>query len=76
VEKDRFWGPSFLENRAAIYARFNEPDPVIDLLDELLATPYDFPITVPLLRLEPRWNQLRDHPRFQALLEKYETEAN
>jgi len=24
------------------------------------------------LRLNPHWDPLRDHPRFQALLEKYE----
>jgi len=31
-------------------------------------------LSVPLLKLEPRWDPLRDHPRFQALLEKYDTE--
>jgi tetratricopeptide (TPR) repeat protein len=76
VEKDRFWAPSFLEGRAAIYAMLDEPDSAIDLLDELLAMPYDYPITVPLLRLEPRWSPLHDHPRFQALLDKYETEID
>lgn len=75
VEEDRFWSPSFLEDRAAIYTIFDEPDPAIELLDELLAMPYDYSITVPLLRLEPRWQPLQDHPRFQALLEKYETDS-
>ena len=73
VAKDRFWAPPFLEARAEIYTRFNNLDQAIDLLDELLAMPYDYPIPVPLLRLEPRWQPLRDHPRFEALLEKYET---
>ncbi len=27
---------------------------------------------VPMLRIDPVWNPLRDHPRFQALLAKYE----
>ncbi len=27
------------------------------------------------LRLDPTWDSLRDHPRFQALLEKYEKAA-
>jgi len=27
---------------------------------------------VPLLRIDPLYDRLRDHPRFQPLLEKYE----
>jgi len=76
VEKDRFWAPRFLEDRAAIYAMFDQSDQAIDLLDELLAMPYDYSITVPLLRLEPKWKPLRDNPRFEALLETYEPEDN
>ena len=30
--------------------------------------------SVGLLRLDPVWDPLRYHPRFQALLEKYHTE--
>jgi TolB-like protein/Tfp pilus assembly protein PilF len=74
VEKDHFWSPSFLEDRARIYTRFDEADAALDLLEELLATPYDYSVTVALLRLEPVWIPLHDHPRFQALLEKHETD--
>ena len=41
----------------------------LDQLDWLLETPSS--MNVGLLRADPRWDALRDHPRFQALLEKY-----
>ena len=40
--------------------------------DELLSIPCD--LSVGLLRLDPVWDPLRNNPRFQALLEKYEVE--
>jgi hypothetical protein len=46
-----------------------EYDAAIDQLEILLAVPS--PTSVPMLRIEPTWKPLRDHPRFQALLEKY-----
>ena len=76
VEQDRFWSPAFLEDRARIHTRFDELDSAVDLLDELLATPYDYSITVALLRLESDWRPLQDHPRFQALLDRYESDGD
>ena len=57
---------------AKIYTRVGETDKALDLIDELLSIPCD--LSVGLLRLDPVWDPLRDHPRFQALLEKYEVE--
>jgi hypothetical protein len=48
----------------------DEYDAAIDLLDYLLSIPSW--VSVPQLRLHPMWDPLRDHPRFQALLERYE----
>jgi len=41
----------------------------IELLDSLLGRPS--PVTVPLLKLSPAWDPLRNDPRFQALIDKY-----
>ena len=41
----------------------------VDQLEVLLSRPSA--LSVPWLRLDPTWDPLRDHPRFQALLEKY-----
>ena len=46
-------------------------DEAVDALRSLLTIPADM-VTVPLLRLDPRWDALRDHPGFQALLEEQE----
>jgi hypothetical protein len=43
-------------------------------LDTLLSIPN--PVSVPLLRIDPAWDPLRDDPRFQALLDKYSLSPN
>jgi hypothetical protein len=43
----------------------------LDLIEILLSIPSD--LSVALLRLDPVWDPLRDHPRFQAPLEEYDT---
>jgi hypothetical protein len=60
--------PSGVEDLARIYAMVGEYDAAIDQLEILLAVPS--PTAVPMLRIDPTWNPLRDHLRFQALLEK------
>lgn len=44
-----------------------EYDKGIDQLEYLLSVPGQ--ISIPLLRLDPDWDPLRDHPRFKRLLE-------
>ena len=44
----------------------------LDLIEDLLSIPCF--LSVGLLRLDPAWDPLRDNPRFQALLEKYDTD--
>ncbi len=55
-----------LEDLAEIYALLDEPEKAIDILDELLKSPGE--LSVWWLKLDPKWDPLRDHPRFKELL--------
>jgi len=70
TSKDALDGPFQEIELAKIYTRVGQSDKALDLIEKLLSIPCDF--SVGLLRLDPVWDPLRDHPRFQALLEKYE----
>ncbi len=41
-------------------------DATVDLLEQLSGVNLD--VSVPVLRIDPLWDPLRDHPRFQRLL--------
>jgi serine/threonine protein kinase/tetratricopeptide (TPR) repeat protein len=69
TSKDAIIGPSCELRLARILARAGELERAIEILDGLLAIPGE--VSVPILRLDPVWDPLRDHPRFQALLEEY-----
>jgi TolB-like protein/Flp pilus assembly protein TadD len=68
--KDRFAGPQALENLAAVYGIVGRHDEAIDLIERLLETAYEDPITPRILAMAPEWDRLRENPRFQALLPK------
>ncbi len=59
--------PGYEEELAAIYTHLGLRDEAVEQLERLLAAPSY--LTVSSLRLDPTWDSLRDHPRFQALLE-------
>jgi serine/threonine-protein kinase len=67
VTKDAWRGLYRVKDLARIYAMVGEFDAAIDQLEFLLSGPGE--MSIPLLRLEPVWNPLRDHPRFKRLLE-------
>ena len=67
--QDAFDGPNATLLLAQIYARTGENDQALQLLDHSLNTPNG--ITVPILKLDPVWDPLRNDPRFQALIDKY-----
>jgi serine/threonine-protein kinase len=70
ISKDAYTAPTYLRGLAHIHTMVGNYDEAIDLLDYLLSIPSW--VTVPNLRLHPMWDPLRDHPRFRALLDKYE----
>ena len=72
LSRDAFFGTRLVESEANIYCMVGEFERAIERLDLLLSIPSD--ISVALLKIDPIWDPLRDHPRFQALLEKYEKE--
>jgi serine/threonine protein kinase/Flp pilus assembly protein TadD len=68
--RDVVRGVRRVEDMARIYATVGDQDAALQQLDYLLS--HASQISVPLLKLDPRWNPLRKNPRFRALLAKYE----
>jgi non-specific serine/threonine protein kinase len=67
VSKDAAAGPGGLNYLAQVLVRAGRYEAALDQLEYLLSIPS--PISVGLLRHDPIWDPLRDHPRFQRLLE-------
>jgi serine/threonine-protein kinase len=74
LSEDAIWGPLLMEQLAYIYIRTNEHEAAIDKLEILLSIPSA--LSVPVLRLDPIWDPIRDNPRFQQLLDKYSGHAS
>jgi tetratricopeptide (TPR) repeat protein len=62
-------GPGALEILTRVYAWVGEPDQALDRIEFLLSNTSG--LTVAILRKHPGWDPLREHPRFQQILEKY-----
>ena len=61
--------PGIEEFLARTEAQVGEADAAISRLEHLLTIPYaPGPITQAELRLDPSWDPLRNHPRFQKLV--------
>ena len=67
--RDAYDQPFLREARAMILSQGGYEDEATSEIEELLAGPSW--TSVPMLRLDPRWDPIRDDPRFQALLVKY-----
>ncbi len=57
-------------HRRSLWQVLGETEAALDRLEQMLSVPSE--LTPTGLRLDPTWDPLRDHPSFQALLEKYE----
>jgi serine/threonine-protein kinase len=66
MSADTYRGTTVLLSLAEIYAHTGEADAAIDKLEFLLSVPSY--ISVALLRVDPAWDPLREHPRFEELL--------
>ena len=66
VTKDALWGPRVMAFLAGVYAFLGEPDSAVDRAKYLLSIPS--PLSIGLLQVDPEWDSVRSHPRFQRLL--------
>jgi tetratricopeptide (TPR) repeat protein len=66
VERDALDGPILLEVLAEVHMRAGQHDESVALLERTLSVPGA--LSIPLLRIDPRWDPLRSHPRFQQLI--------
>ena len=68
--KDAIEGIGLTMGLAEIYMRVNETDHALALIDHALSTPAG--LHVAQMRVAPVWDPLRNDPRFQHLLAKYQ----
>jgi serine/threonine-protein kinase len=73
TSKDAFYGLIPIEYLAFVCTLVGRQDEAIEQLGVLLSSSGDW--TPHLLRLDPRWDSLRNNPKFEALLAKYEVRS-
>jgi hypothetical protein len=56
---------------AEVFAQLGENDAALELLELLLTIPAGREVSVPLLRIDPRFDPLRSDPRFDRLIERF-----
>jgi TolB-like protein/Tfp pilus assembly protein PilF/predicted Ser/Thr protein kinase len=69
VSGDALSGPCRVQDLAQIYTFVGDQEAALEQIEYLLSIPSG--MSVPLLRIAPEWDLLRDNPKFQRLLEEY-----
>jgi non-specific serine/threonine protein kinase len=69
ISADAIEGPELAEGAMEVYASVGEYDLALELLEVLTSVPSN--MSVPLIRLDPLWDPMREDPRFVRLLEEY-----
>jgi tetratricopeptide (TPR) repeat protein len=68
ISLDALDGPLYVYNLAWVYTIIGEYDKAIDKLEYLLSIPAGMIISKAKLKINPKWHNLRNHPRFQKLI--------
>jgi serine/threonine protein kinase/tetratricopeptide (TPR) repeat protein len=69
VSKDALYGANMLTSLSIAYARLDEPDSALVLIDSLLSIPSM--LTIPRLKSDPDFKALHNQPGFEAIINKY-----
>ncbi len=70
LSKDAYGAPHYSNSLAMIYTIVGEYEEAINQLEYLMSIPSGDIVSIFVLRLDPVWDPLRQHPRFQRLLEE------
>jgi len=72
ISKDAWEGPDYVRNLANTYASFGEVDAAVKQYELYLSVPANPSYSIKSILLDPAIDPIRDHPSFQALVDKYE----
>jgi len=70
LSKDAYGAPHYVSSLAMIYTVVGEYEEAINQLEYLMSIESGDIVSIPVLRLDPIWDSLRQHPRFKRLLEE------
>jgi serine/threonine-protein kinase len=75
LSRDAFAAPEYLGYLAQVHVMFGENDEAIALLQQIMSISAGLSMSSALLKLDPVWDPLRKDARFQALLERGESDS-